>query len=147
MRLTKPVFEHVHGKGGWLFWPSFLVPRRVSGKLFIRMIGGKGGIVPRFAGACNAAGLRGGVRHSEEVIEWIDFALERLVRGVGGSLWWRSGKLDGHTSAGDGGGRSCLRSSSGGDKIPGAGNSAGGGLSGDGGGDESDGRHFVDLKR
>ena len=70
--------------------------------------------------------------------------------GVGRSVRWGSGKLDGHTSARDGGGRSCLRSSSGRDKIPRTGDSAGGGggsLGRDGGGDESDGRHFVDLKR
>ena len=72
------------------------------------------------------------------------------MRDVGGKLWRWGGKVSGHTSAGDGGGRSCLRSSSGRDKIPRTGNSAGGGggsLGRDGGGDESDGRHFVDLKR
>ena len=147
---TKAILEHVHGKGGWLLWPGFLVPCRVSGELFTMMVWGRDDVVPRFAGTCDTAGPRGRVRNSEEVVEWIDLALERLVRGVGRSLWWRRGKLDGHMSAGDDGGRSCLRSSSGGDEIPGTGDGAGsigGGLSGDGGGDDSDsGRHFVDLK-
>ena len=115
------------------------------------VVGGKGSIVPRFASTSNAAGSRGGVRNSKEVVERIDFALlERLVGGVGRCLWWRSGNFDGHTSARDDGGRSCLRSSSGGDEIPRTSDSAsgaGGGFSGGGGGDESDGRHFVDLKR
>ena len=115
------------------------------------MGGGRNDIVPRFAGACDAAGPRGGVRNSEEVVEWIDFTLlEGLVRGVGGKLRWRNGKLDGHASAGDDGRRSCLRSRGGGDEIPGTGNGASGvlgSLSRDGGGDDSDGsRHFVDLK-
>lgn len=149
-RLTESVLEHVHGEGGWLLRSGFLVPSRVSGELFTVVVGGRDDIVPRFAGTSNTAGSRGGVRNSKEVIEWIDLTLfEGLVRGVGGSLWWRNGKLDGHTSAGDDGGRSCLRSSSGRDKIPRAGDGAGAareGLSGDGGGD-SDGRHFVDLKR
>ena len=115
------------------------------------MVGWRNNVVPRFTGAWEAAGARGGVRDSKEVVEWIDFTLvEGLVRGVGGKLWWRSGKLDGYTSAGDNGGRSCLRSGCGGNKIPGTGDDAGvvaGGLSGDGGGDELDGgRHFVDSK-
>ena len=102
----------------------------------------------RFVGASNAGGW-GGVRNSEEVIKRIDFALlKRLVRSVCGSLWWRGGKVDGHKSARDYGRRSCLRDSSGRDKIPGAGNSAGvgGGLRGDGGGDDLSGRHFADLR-
>ena len=147
MRLTKAVLEHVHGKGGWFFWSGFLVPGRVSGELFTVVVGGRGSIVPRFASASNTAGSSGG--NSEEVIKRIDFILlEGLVRGMGGSLWRWSGKLDGHTSAGDDGGRSCLGSSGGRDKIPGTGDSAGGtggGLSEDGGGDESDGRHFVEF--
>lgn len=114
------------------------------------LVGGRNNIVPRFAGACDATGPRGGVQNSEEVIERIDFTLlERLMGGVGGNLWWRSGELDGHTSPGDDSGRSRLGSGSGRDEIPGAGNGAGGlgGLRGDGGGDELDGgRHFVDLK-
>lgn len=72
------------------------------------------------------------------------------MRDMGGSLWRRGGKLNGHTSAGDDGGRYCLRSSSGRDKIPRTGDSAGGArgsLSRDGGGNKSGGRHFVDLKR
>jgi hypothetical protein len=107
--------------------------------------------VPRFVGASDAAGSRGRVRNSEEVIKRIDFTLlEGLVRGMGGSLWRWGGKFDGHTSTGDDGGRSCLRSSGGWNEIPRAGDGAGGrggGLSRDGGGDESDSRHFVDLKR
>lgn len=91
------------------------------------------------------------MRNSEEVIKRVDLTLfEGLVGGMGGSLWWRDGKLDGHTSAGDGGRRSCLGNGGGRDKIPGTGNGAGGGwgsLSGDGGGDDSDGRHFVGLER
>ena len=114
------------------------------------VVGGRNNVVPRFTGARDAAGPRGRVRNSEEVVEWIDFTLERLVGGVGRNMWWRSGKLDGHTSAGDNGGRSCLRSGGGGDEIPGTGDGAGGvggDLSRDGGGDDSDsGRHFVDLK-
>jgi len=114
------------------------------------VVGGRNNVVPRLAGACDAAGPRGRVRNPEKVVEWIDFTLERLVGGVGRSMWWRSGKLDGHTSAGDGGGRSCLRSGGGRGEIPGTGNSAGGvggGLGRDGGGDDLDsGGHFVDLK-
>ena len=147
---TKAILEHVHGEGRWFFWPGFLVPCRVSGKLFTVMVGGRNNVVPRFAGACDAAGPRGGVRNPKEVVKWIDFTLERLVGGVGRSVRWGSGKLEGHTSARDGGGRSCLRSSGGRDEIPGTGDGAGGGrggLSRDGGGDDSDsGRHFVDLK-
>ena len=151
MRLTKPVLEHVHGKGGWFFWSGFLIPPRVGGEVFTVVVGRRGGIMPRSASASNAAGSRGGVRNSKEVAERIDFTLlEGLMRDVGGNLWWRSGKLDGHTGAGDDGGRSCLGSSSGRDKIPRTGDSAGGAggsLSRDGGGDDSDGRHFPDLKR
>ena len=151
MRLTKPVLEHVHGEGGWLFGSSFLVPPRVSGEFFAVMVGGKSSIVPRFMGASNAAGSRGRVQNSEEVIKRIDFTLlEGLVRGMGGSLRWWGGKLDGHTSAGDDSRRSCLRSSGGRDKIPRTGDSAGGvrrGLGRDGGGGESDGRHFEDSER
>ena len=151
MRLTKPVLEHVHGKGGCFLWSGFLVPPRVGGELFTVMVRRRGSIVPRFAGATNVAGSRGGVRNSKEVIERINFTLlEGLMRDVGGGLWRWSGKVDRHTSAGDNGGRSCLTSSSGRDKIPRAGDSAGGGgrsLSRDGGGNESDGRHFADLER
>jgi len=151
VRLTKPILEHVHGKGGWLLRSTFLIPPGVSWEFFTAVVGGQGSIVPRFTGASNAAGSRGGVRNSEEVIKRIDFTqLERLARDVSRSLRWRSGKLDGHSSAGDDGVRSCLRSGSGRDKIPRAGDGAGGaggGLSGDSGGDELDGRHFVDLER
>jgi hypothetical protein len=90
------------------------------------------------------------VRNSEEVIKRIDFdLLKGLVGGVGRSLRWLGRKFDGHTSAGDDGRRSCLRNSSGRDEIPGAGDSvgAGGGLGGDGGGDDLNGRHFAGLKR
>jgi len=149
--LTKPILEHVHGKSGWLPRSTFVVPSRVSWEFFTIMVGGQGSIVPRFAGASDAAGPRGGVRNCEEVIKRIDFTLlERLVRGVGGSLRWRSGKLDRHASARDDGGRSCLRSGGGRDKIPRAGDGtggAGGGLSGDSGGDDSDVRHPVNWKR
>lgn len=108
--------------------------------------------MPRFSGASNAAGSRGGVRNSEEVIKRIDLTLlERLVGSVGGCLWQWIGKLDGHTSARDDGGRPCLRTSGGSrDEIPGTGDGAGGaggGLSGDNGGDESNSRHFVDLEK
>jgi hypothetical protein len=105
--------------------------------------------VPRFAGASNAAGW-GGVRDSEEVIERVDFdQLERLVRSVGGNLWRGDGELYGHKSAGDYGGRSCLGDSSGRDKIPRAGDSAGarGSLRRDSGGDDLDGRHFAEWSR
>lgn len=115
------------------------------------MVGGRAGVVPRFVSASNSAGFGGGVRSSEEAGEWIDLTLlEGLVGRVGGSLWRRVGKLCGHAGAGDESGRSCLRDNGGGDNIPGARNGAGGvggSLSGDGGGDESDGRHFADLER
>ena len=150
-RLTKPVLEHVHGKGGRFLWSGFLIPPRVGGEFFAVVVGRKGSIVPRFMSAANAAGSRGGVRNSEEVIERIGFALlEGLVRRVGRSLWWRGGKLDRYTRAGDDGGRSCLRNGGGGDKIPRTGDGsgvAGRGLSRDGGGDNSDGRHCVELER
>lgn len=90
------------------------------------------------------------MRNSEEVIKRIDFTLlEGLVRCMGRSLWRWDGKLDGHTSAGDDGRRSCLRSRVGRDEIPGTGDNAGGGggLRRDGGGDVLDGRHIVDSKR
>jgi hypothetical protein len=145
-RLTKPVLEHVHGEGGWFLRPGFLVPSRISGEVFTLVVRRRGDIVPRLTGATKTAGSRGGVRNSEEIVKWVDWALEGLVRGVGGSLWWRSGNLNGHASTGDDGGRSCLRSGGGGDKIPRTGNGAGGaggGLSGDGGGDDLGGGHFV----
>ena len=154
LRLTKPVLEHVHGEGRRLLWSGFLVPSRVSGEVFAVVVGRRGDIVPRLASTSNTAGLRlrGGVRNSEKVTKRIDLSLLKgLVRSVGGSLGWRGGKLDGHASAGDDGGRrSCLRNGGGRDKIPGACDGAGvagGSLSGDGGGDDSDGRHFGDVKR
>lgn len=98
--------------------------------------------MPRFVGASNTAG----VRNSEEVIKGVGFApLNGLVRSVGGSLWRRGGKLNGHTSARDDVGRPCVRNGSGRVDIPGASDSASvrGGLRGDSGGEDSDGSHFV----
>lgn len=86
------------------------------------------------------------MRNSEEVIKGVNLTalLKGLVRSVGGSLWWRGGKLDGHMSTGDDMRRSCVRAG----KVPGAGDSAGvgEGLRGNGGGNDLDGRHFVGLK-
>ena len=147
LRLTKPVLEHVHGEGGGLLWPGFLIPPGISREIF-SVVRRRGDIVPRFVGS-TAGGPRGGVRDAKKVIERIDFILvEGLVGSVGGNLWRWDWEVDGDTGAGDNGGRSCLRNTSGWDSVPGAGNGAGGRrcLGGDGGGDDSDGRHFVDLK-
>ena len=61
MRLTKPILEHVHGKGGWLLLSGFLIPPRVSRKVFAVVVRRRNDIVPRFAGSCDTTGLRRGV--------------------------------------------------------------------------------------
>lgn len=146
-RLTKPILEQVHGEGGRFLRPSFLIPPRVSREIFAA-VGRREDIMPRLMSAPNAEGTGGRVRDSEEVIKGIHFTLLKgFGRGVGGGLWRRDGKLDGHMSAGDDTRRSCARDDNGRNKVPGAGDSPGGGRGlRDSGGDDSDRRHFSGLK-